>query len=201
MSIVAGTGDPGLIDDFEDGNSVVLPNDGRAGPGWWFSKSMTSTTTQPAASGAGVPVDGGMPGKALHVAGTEGGMGNNAWGADITATIVADGMTGCYDASAYTGLKVSLKGKAGSKVFVLVGTAPIRAISSMAGHYRKEVTLTADWQDVTIPWAMFGPGWGTPPSPMVNPKEVYTVGVATAPGAGGMVGEFDFWIDNLAFYK
>ena len=71
----------------------------------------------------------------------------------------------------------------------------------MAGHYRKEVTLTADWQEVMVPWSGFGPGWGTPPSPTANPKELYTVGVVTAPGADGKVADFDIWIDNLAFYK
>jgi hypothetical protein len=201
MSTAVATGAAGLLDDFEDGDAMVANNDGRGG-GWWFSKSM-SAVTMPDMGGPPTPVEGGAgatPGKAIHVSGSDtAAMG---WGADVSATFVSNGMTGCYDASAYTGLKLALKGKAGSKVFVTVRIAAIRAIEGMAGHYRKEVTLTNAWQDVAIKWNEFGPGWGTPPEPkMVNPREIYAVGVATAPGSDGKVGEFDIWIDNVEFTK
>jgi hypothetical protein len=49
-------GDVGLIDDFDDGDASILPNDGRAGGSWWFSTSATAMTT-PAGNAAIVPVE------------------------------------------------------------------------------------------------------------------------------------------------
>jgi hypothetical protein len=195
MSSAVGTGSPALLDDFEDGNPLLPTNDGRVGE-WSFSKSATAVT-MPAAGGPLTPVEGGTGGptsKAVHISGTD-PMG---WGADITATIVANEGTGCYDASAYTGIKVSIKGRAGAKVFLIARVATIRAMDSTAGHYRKEYTLSASWQEVTLRWADFGPSWGTPPDPkVVNPRELYALAVATAPGEGGQVGEFDIWLDSV----
>jgi Complex I intermediate-associated protein 30 (CIA30) len=195
MTSIVGTGAPALVDDFEDGNPMLLPNDGRVGE-WSFSKSATAVT-MPATGGPLTPVVGGdgVPtSKALHIAGTE----TIGWGADITANLVYSEGTGCYDASAYTGIKLSIKGRAGAKVFMIARVATIRAMEATAGHYRKEHVLTADWQEVTLRWADFGPSWGTPPEPkVVNPRELYSISVLTAPGAGGQVGEFDVWIDNV----
>jgi hypothetical protein len=195
MASTVATGAPALIDDFEDGNPMLLPNDGRVGE-WSFSKSATAVTT-PAAAGPLTPVAGGAgapTSKAMHISGTD----PTGWGGDITANLVYNEGTGCYDASAYTGVKLSIKGRAGAKVFLIARVATIRAMEATAGHYRKEHVLTADWQEVTLKWADFGPSWGTPPEPkLVNPRELYSLGVLTAPGAGGTVGEFDVWIDNV----
>jgi Complex I intermediate-associated protein 30 (CIA30) len=194
MASVVGSGAPALVDDFEDGNQMLLPNDGRVGE-WSFSKSATAVT-MPAAGGPLTPVVGGAgapTGKALHISGTE----TTGWGAGITANLVYNEGTGCYDASAYSGLKLSIKGRAGAKVFLIAGVATIRAMEATAGPYRKEHVLTADWQEVTLRWADFGPSWGTPPEPkVVNPRELYSISVLTSPGASG-VGEFDLWIDNV----
>ena len=195
MTSIVGTGAPALVDDFEDGNPMLLPNDGRVGE-WSFSKS-DSAVTMPAAGGPLTPVAGGAgaaTSKALHMTGTE----TTGWGGSITANLVYSEGTGCYDASAYSGIKLSIKGRAGAKVFMIARVATIRAMEATAGHYRKEHVLTADWQEVTLRWADFGPSWGTPPEPkVVNPRELYSFSVLTAPGAGGQVGEFDVWIDNV----
>jgi hypothetical protein len=195
MTSVVGTGAPALVDDFEDGNPMLLANDGRVGE-WSFSKSDTAVT-MPAAGGPLTPVAGGAgaaTSKALHMMGTE----TTGWGGSITANLVYSEGTGCYDASAYTGIKLSIKGRAGAKVFMIARVATIRAMEATAGHYRKEHVLTADWQEVTLRWADFGPSWGTPPEPkVVNPRELYSISVLTAPAASGQVGEFDVWIDNV----
>lgn len=195
MASIVGTGAPALVDDFEDGNAMVLPNDGRVGE-WSFSKSATAVTT-PATGGPLTPVEGGAgapPGKAMHISGTE----TTGWGADISANLVYNAGTGCYDASAYSGIKLSLKGRDGAKVFIIARVATIRAMENTAGHYRKEHVLTAAWQEVTLRWADFAPSWGMPPEPkVVNPRELYSISVLTAPGANGQVGEFDVWVDNV----
>jgi hypothetical protein len=190
-------GDKPIIDDFEDGDATIAANDGRAG-GWWVSKSPTATVDGvPAMGGAPVPVTGGNPGKAIHLKGMEAGTGNSAWGADTSVAIVPEG--GCYDVTAYKGVKISLKGTAGTKVFVQLLTAAVRALPepATAGHFRKEVMLTGDWQDVMVSFATdFGPGWGTPPP--LDITKVYGVDVATS---GAAPFSFDVWIDNVAFYK
>ena len=195
MSSAVGTGSPALLDDFEDGNPLLPANDGRVGE-WSFSKSASAVTV-PAAGGPLTPVEGGTGGpttKAVHISGTDA----TGWGGDITATIVAAEGTGCYDASAYTGIKLSLKGRPGAKVFLYARTATIRAMDSTAGHYRKEHILTANWQEVTLKWADFDPSWGTPPEPkLVNPRELYAIAVQTSPGAAAAVGEFDVWVDSV----
>jgi hypothetical protein len=195
MSSVVGAGTAPLLDDFEDGNSLVPASDGRVGE-WSFAKSATAVT-MPATGGPLAPVAGGTGGatsKALHVSGTD-PMG---WGAEITTLLVASEGTGCYDASAYSGIKLSIKGRAGAKVFLIARVATIRAMEATAGHYRKEQVLTADWQEVSLKWADFGPSWGTPPEPrVVDPRELYSLAVLTAPGPGGQVGEFDVWIDSV----
>jgi hypothetical protein len=192
---VTATGAPGVVDDFEHATAMLPASDGRVGA-WYFSKSASATMTMPAEAGPAIPVAGGVTGNAIHISGSD----TTGYGADLTTTLVADEGKGCYDASAYTGVKLSLKGKAGTKIFVTVRMASIRAIEDKAGHYRKDVTLTDAWQQVTLHWADFNPSWGTPPEPKVlNPKELYALGLVTAAGMTGQVGDFDIWIDNVEF--
>ena len=90
--------------------------------------------TMPDLSGAPIPVAGGAgatAGKAVHISGTD--VGAMGWGADVSATFVSDGMKGCYDASTYTGIKLALKGKAGTKIFVTVRIAAIRRSKGLPG--------------------------------------------------------------------
>jgi hypothetical protein len=224
----------GLIDDFEDGDTSVSMLDGRMG-GWWLSGAAMAQTV-PMKGSAPAPVEGGMMGKALHISGTD-VLGS--WGADVSATLVASPGTtpgGCYDASAYTGIKLSLKGKVGSRVFVAVMTGPVRATMFATGHFRKAITLTANWTTVMIPFAELEPGYGDPVPGGFNVKMVYGVDIAaieptpppmpdggTSDGGGGTDArdaardtvardtggaegpgagrwDFDFWVDNIAFY-
>jgi hypothetical protein len=177
-----------LIDDFEDGNADVMANDGRVG-GWYLSTDTTGTTTPKA--GAAMPEAGGMPGKALHVSGS----GLTGWGASLAASITAP--MGCYDASKFTGVTVLLKGS--GTVWVSVLTAAVRsAPEGMRNHFKKQVTLTAEWAPVTINFSELTQpgGWG-----MIVPFDVTKIygvdfGPATAPPTPTA---FDFWIDNLSF--
>jgi Carbohydrate binding domain (family 11) len=188
MSATA-TGTPPLIDDFEDGNSDVGAVDGRVG-GWFLATDGTGSTT-PTAPIAPKPATGGMPGNALHVTGS----GLTSWGASLSASITP--AMGCYDASKFTGITVMLKGT--GSVWVSVLTAAVRgAAEGQRNHYKKQVTLTADWTPVTINFSELTQpgGWG-----LVVPfdaTKVYGVdfGPATAPPTPTA---FDFWIDNLSF--
>ncbi len=184
----ASTGTAPLIDDFEDGNADVSAIDGRIG-GWYLSTDMTGSTTPKA--GAPVPETGGMPGKAVHVTGS----GLTSWGASLSASITP--AMGCYDASKFTGLTVMLKGT--GTVWVSVLTAAVRgAPEGMRNHFKKQVTLTAEWTPVTITFSELTQpgGWGV--IVPFDAAKVYGIdfGPLTAPPAPTT---YDFWVDNLSF--
>jgi hypothetical protein len=115
----------------------------------------------------------------------------------LAAAITPD--MGCYDASAFTGVTVMLKGT--GTIWVSVLTAAVRsAASDMRNQYKKQVTLTADWTPVTIKFSELTQpgGWGV--IVPFDATKIYGVdfGPATAPPAPTT---FDFWIDNLSFSK
>lgn len=177
-----------LIDDFEDGNADVTAIDGRIG-GWYLSTDMTGSTTPKA--GAPVPETGGMPGKAVHVTGS----GLTSWGASLSASITP--AMGCYDAGKFTGLTVMLKGT--GTVWVSVLTAAVRAApEGMRNHFKKQVTLTAEWTPVTITFSELTQpgGWGV--IVPFDATKVYGIdfGPLTAPPTPTT---YDFWVDNLSF--
>jgi hypothetical protein len=181
-------GTPPLIDDFEDGNADVTMADGRVG-GWFLSTDTTGTTTP--AVGAPMPLDGGMPGKALHVSGS----GLTGWGASLSASITPK--DACYNGSKFTGITVSMKGT--GTVWVSVLTAAVRSAPvGMQNHYKKMVTLTAEWQTVTISFTELTQpgGWGT-----IVPFDATKIyGIDFGPSTTmGMPTAFDFWVDNLSF--
>lgn len=192
---VGAVGDDGVIDNFDDMNAEILARDGRTGS-WWMSINATATVTGMPVGGPILSVTGGRTGRALHVVGSE--MSDTGWGVSVTATLVADGMTGCYDVGPYKSLKVALKGKVGTKVYVSLLTAPVRAVKDTAGHYRREITLTANFVETTI---RFMPdlmqGWGSPPP--LDLARVY--GVDISPVITPTTKDFDFWVDDLAFAK
>jgi hypothetical protein len=211
---VAGTGDDGLIDDFNDNNPTVRMADGRAGT-WTTHKSGTATVTNQAMEG--VPelptIGGGMANRGLRLRGNAVDPADT-YGAEVQVTFSSDPGF-CYDASAYDGVQLSIRGLAGTRVFVQLLTASVRAQNAptpdapIGGHYRVQVNINSatTFQTVTIPWAMFQPGWGVTPGPMVDPKLVYGLAIVTAPRAAtgdagaGSIGAFDFTIDNVRFIQ
>src|SRR5260221_3869447 len=189
MTKAASTGMPLLIDDFEDGNADVMPVDGRMG-GWYLSTDMTGTSTPK--SGPPVPEAGGMPGKAIHVT----GKGLTSWGASLSAAI-ANNMTGCYDASKFTGISVSLKGT--GMVMVSVLTAAVRdAPMDMRNQYKKVIALSADWTNVPINFSELTQpgGWGLMVPFDATKIYGFDIGPVAAPPA---MTDYDIWVDNLSF--
>lgn len=187
-----GTGTPLLIDDFEDGNADIMAVDGRMG-GWFLSTDGTATATSTPAKGAVLPVDGGKTGKGLHLT----GMGFSSWGVSLGAA-VANNLTGCYDASKMTGITVDLKGT--GNVFVTVLTAAVRdAAVGMQNHYKKQVTLTADWTTVTVMFSELTQpgGWGT----MVpfEAGKIYGIDISPVQATAPATTDYDYWIDNVSF--
>jgi hypothetical protein len=107
-------------------------------------------------------------------------------------------MTGCYDASSFTGITVSLKGT--GAVYVSVLTAAVRdAPEGMRNHYKKPVTLTADWTTVTVSFSELTQpnGWGL----MVpfDATKIYGIDIAPVQAVAPATTDYDYWIDNLSF--
>ena len=207
---VTAMGNDGLIDDFQDNNTAVRMVDGRMGS-WKVKQSLTAMTNAMDGNPTVVQVGGqGNPPRALRLQGMEpDAMGQ--YGAEAEVVLVADESSGCYDASSYRGIQLSLKGLQGTSVFVMALTGSVRAQNTpdqVGGHYRFQVNFTNSnqFQTVMIPWDSFMPGWGTTPGPKVDPKLVYGISIVTAPrpsaGNGGTpssIGSFDFTVDNVRF--
>jgi hypothetical protein len=183
------SGTPPMIDDLEDGNADVGAADGRVG-GWYFSTDTSGTTTP--LPGAAMPVDGGMPGKALHVSGS----GLSGWGASLSASITP--ANACYDASKFTGVTVSLKGS--GMVWVSVLTAAVRgAPDGMRNQYKKQIVLTDSWTTVTVNFSELTQpgGWGV--QVPFDATKVYGIDFGPATATAPATTAFDFWVDNLSF--
>jgi hypothetical protein len=208
---VPAMGNDGLIDDFNDNNVAVRMADMRAGS-WETFKSATATVTNQMTPGVPeLPMINAANGRGLRLR----GMATDAadsYGAEVQVTFSADPGF-CYDASAYGGVSLQIRGLAGTRVFVHALTANVRALNALTpdapvgGHYRSLVTINSAtaFQTVTIPWAMFQPGWGTTPGPNIDPKLIYGLSIVTAPRAAmgdagsSAIGSFDFTIDNVRF--
>ncbi|MDF3069860.1 MAG: hypothetical protein K0R38_5461 [Polyangiaceae bacterium] len=186
----ASTGTPPLIDDFDDGNADIMAVDGRMG-GWYLSTDGTGTGMP--AAGAILPIEGGKTGKGLHLT----GAGFKTWGVSLGAA-VANNLTGCYDASKFTGVTVDLKGT--GSVFVTVLTAAVRdAPEGQRNHYKKQVTLTAEWTTTTVAFGeMTQPGgWG-----LIVPfdaKKIYGIDISPVQATAPATTDYDYWVDNLSF--
>jgi hypothetical protein len=201
---VTAMGNDANIDDFNDNNVALRMADGRMGS-WATAQSPTAMITNQMMPG--VPELATIMGtnRGLRFRGMEPNAASQ-WAGEVTVTIVPD----CYDASAYRGISLQIRGLAQSRVQVMVLTASVRvqnAVMQVGGHYNFPVTINSatTFQTVTIPWDMFLPGWGVTPGPKVDPKLVY--GLAVLPVAGpaptdagtAAIGSFDFTIDNVRF--
>jgi hypothetical protein len=199
---VSAMGNDGLIDDFNDNNVALRMADGRMGS-WTTLKSPTAIVTNQMMEG--VP-------ELTTIAGTNRGLrfrGNeptadSQWAGQVEVSIVPD----CYDASAYRGLELQIRGQNNSRVQVMVLTANVRAQNSVelvGGHYNFPVTVTTAFQTVRILWDQFLPGWGVTPGPKIDPKLVYGLAILpaqrppTGDASAGSIGAFDFTIDNVRF--
>jgi len=188
------TGAPALIDDFEDGDSLVLPNDGRSG-GWHTTHDGTGQllmTSEPP-----LPTDGGANGttKALHLSGT----GFTGWGAGFGLEFRPNAAP--YDASVHQGVHFWAKGVNRLRVILTqANLSPAHACSTcpIAGEecglfYNTEVFLSDIWTEFFIPWTSLGHTFegGT----AVGPDQLMTLQFET-PAAAAV----EFWIDEVAFY-
>jgi hypothetical protein len=190
VSTSVGSGLLGAIDDFDDGDAALQAIDGRSGS-WLFSSDGTGTTMP--MPGAPVPVAGGVTGSALHLQGT----GLTGEGAALHATMTDSG--DCYDASAYRGLNIALKGS--GEVWLVVRTAPVDAEpAGKRDYHRLKLGVNAGWTTYTTLWSQLGQSGLTGATKVEFDATVIT-GIDIVPTSSATPLSFDFWVDNIAFRK
>ena len=200
-----------LIDDFDDGDSGLPdpPQAGRMG-GWYVVSDLTPGAVQVPPNDPSRPPIPDMPGVggvgfALHTQGT----GFTTWGAGFGVTLLngSTNMACPYDASVYTGVRVSLQGN-------IVGTDPLLQFHFVTtdvadmehggtcdaktekcyDNFTAYIDVPSTWKSIDIPFtALKQAGWGA--SKKLYPSHVVNLEFISAADA-----DFDFWIDQVEFY-
>ena len=208
------TGMPGLMDDFEDGDGNILPNDGRFA-GWYLANNGTCTLTP--AQGLILP-EAPVPGAtvnnaskyAMHVTAT-GCSGFN--GPSLQTPFNLFGIAGCaYDASQYDGMYFWATGNV-LQLTVAVGlTTTIPTKYGGTGTCAQDATdkgcwdafntyvrLTPDWKLYSFKWSdLRQAGFGTK-TPW-DAKLTASIYISVS-GNQATTTTADFSIDNVGFYK
>jgi len=211
---VVATGMPGLLDDFEDGNTTIPANDGRNGVWVLYATGCTPTPDakkplpQPPVQGATTT---NASKYALRVMGT---------GCTTIHDIGAfhgygDGVNSgncAYDASQYDGMYFWAIG-AGVRVDVMIGmrtTTPLKfgGDGSCAqdandkgcyDEYTVTFPLTEDWKEYSFTWSQLRQqGWGTKAVWNLKLTNEFTVAGSNNDSTATML---DFSIDNVGFFK
>jgi hypothetical protein len=181
-----------LIDDFDDGDARLLPNDGRDGS-WSVGQDGTGTLTTPVPP---VPAEGGSNGTgfAMRLAGS----GFSQWGANLNLEFRNGAAP--YDASAHRGIRFSARGTGKLRViFMQQNLAPGHLCSTCdtaSGEcgqlYSTDLFLSGLWSQYVVDWPIL-----VPPTTLNTPfaqDQLMTIQFeAPAPDP------FDIWIDDLSF--
>jgi len=209
----AGPTNVDMIDDMEDGDGSIITTNGRVGAWYAYNdladgKDTTGTQT-PAAMTPGFPMADITPprGTSTKSAETKGG-GFTGWGAGVGFDLNNDGtMKQPYDASQFTGITFFARSTATGPGSLRVNvqdaqTAPEggicdpKATKGCNDHRGTSVTLTSDWKQFTLPFAAmktlnFGQQF-----PTFMTDKLFAIQFQV-----GVNVNFDFWIDDIAFYK
>ncbi len=190
-----------MIDDFEDGDALILPNAGRSGA--WFAANdgtlyaaQTPDTRGPINPSMLMPARM-MSMRAMHTT----GYGYKTWGAYIGASFVGiDPKEKAYDVSAHQG--VQFYGKLGrANVFPGVRVAmrdydTFVGCSNCGDNFGADITVTDAFQLIQVPFSSLKQrGWGMPLVASFDPTQAY--GIIFSWDANQ---SFDLWIDDLSFY-
>jgi hypothetical protein len=169
--------------------------DGRNG-GWsWYPVDRIS---------AGIVED--DSNRALAFSGSELG----AFAGATLAFLGGNGGGACYDASLYEGIRFRIRGSAQSpdaldgKVVISLITAETRPrrfggdLDGEGGHFSAQVTLTSEWQTVSLSWSDFAtPTWG---STLTLSEPALTKLQAIDWGVSNLATGFDVQLDDVALY-
>jgi hypothetical protein len=198
-----------MIDDLEDNDARILMNGGRQGP-WHIFNSADGGTQTPASNAELKPESGGANGsqRAMHTRGSGYTFAGFGFDLDNADALPESMQSRAYDASAFTGISFMVKlGSSGgaqlrlevpSKEFVPVsrgGSCPENGTCWNVYGSRLKETLTTSWQEIRVSFAsMLREQDGT--TPPLNVSQLMSISFKHE-GSGA----FDFWIDDIRFYK
>jgi hypothetical protein len=193
-----------VLDDMEDGNFYLTPRPPRYGY-WYVAGDGTAAAMLPKIEELMGPLAPARDGStsAVHFAAS----GFKGWGASLGLSFTDPASKRVkYDAGNATGVsfwvKGSVTGNAKVRVlFPLPGTDPIYELCGEAeqgqclDHYATQISVTADWQHVTITFSsLHQAGWGAP-VPAFDPTEM--LGIEWSTGTIAL----DIWLDDLALIR
>jgi hypothetical protein len=186
---IRASGTDPLIDDFEDGDSLVSPREGRGGAWMLFKDNdppgalplLTPSRRSPATVNNK---------SALRVTSDE----LRDWGASIQF----DFHPSCYDASAYGGLGFSAKGP--GRLYLAVREMRVvpekwggTCLENCYDTHRKKIDLTAAWHGYVVAWSELRQrGYH---STALDPARIHDVALMVEPADT----PFDLWIDDVRF--
>lgn len=195
------SGSTALIDDVEDGNDALPAMDNRIG--YWFSyRDETDTTgsiTEPKPANDGA--DDSM--RSMQVTGKSkvDALYGPGFGFNVrTVGATADALSCPYDASAYTGVTLWVRGTGASTIDL---TVPTETTLNMAeggtcaaecdDHFFKSIPVSSSWTQVTVKFSELKQGgWGK----AVTFDAARITGLSFGVAAGAT---FDVSVDQIAF--
>jgi hypothetical protein len=193
-----------MIDDLDDGDSVLLPSGGRAGA-WYTYNDMTVTGQQSPAMGSPfMPSPGGANGSAY--AATTSGSGFTVWGAGMGFDLnVQMSVKHTYDASAFHGVELTARGSGPVRAAIMIqgvissdvggSCAPSTAPGEKCDDGHGSVLfLTDTWTVYKLPFdEIRQAGWGKPV--VFDATTIMSIQFNVDKNL-----TFDFAIDNIGFY-
>jgi hypothetical protein len=178
-----------LIDDFEDANPLVAPNEGRLGLWGLYRDDVALGTSSPLLPSLR-PRPLGTNRYALHATGGE----LRDWGAVVQIAF----LPACYDASVYAGVGFSAMGPGR----LYVGVREVRVVPTKWGGtcksdcyntHQKKIELTGQWQHFTVKWPELRQrGYNTP---ALDPSRTNSIAFSIQPADT----PFDIWLDDVHF--
>jgi len=197
------------IDDLEDGNDRILMSAGRQGPWHTFNNLDGGGNQTPAKSSAFVPESGGANGSQFAVHTTGDGYTFAGVGFDLSNPEPApeSAKSQSFDASAFDG--IVFWAKAGD-----TGSAKLRVELPMRSFVprdrggtcdadcwnvygqRSPAALTTTWQEYKVPFSALQREMGGA-TPTFDRSQLMSISFKHE----GMSERFDFWIDDVRFYK
>jgi len=181
-----------LVDDLEDGDTLIPKQDGR--DGWWYTW-VDGTGGEFMPAGAWAPTD--VDAFAGQFSARISGSGFLDWGATLGVTLNRE----CpYDGSAFSGIEFWARGVGRTRVrFTTMATVPNGLSPGTCegvcwDDFGTFIDLTQTWTRYTVAWGdLSQEGWG-------EPAEFDPLGLLAIVWQAGMSGtEFDVWVDDIRF--
>lgn len=198
-----GNPNPNLIDDFEDGDDLIIEQQGRKGS-WFVSND---------GSGPQMPEDGAdaLP-SAFMLARADSTRGMHTWGGPFrdwgaiigTELASTDGEAAAYDLSAYQGIRLWVRTNVmspGSAKSVRLNlptpaTSPGGGCTICDDHFGFAIPLTTKWAQVEVPFAnLRQEGFGRPQRMRADLTGVTSLEFQFPENVS-----FDLWLDDIELY-